>query len=209
MRQSWFNQATLLTRIMTGEIKMKKRYLIGGIAAAFVTVAAIAAPGMGAGRAKIDTNGDGSITKAEVTAHADNRFAIMDADGNGVIDAGDRQARAKARFAEMDADKSGTLTEAEFVASANAMAETRKAARGETRGRRGGKGREGGGGVGGWGRGDNNNDKAISRAEYDAATLARFDTSDKDGNGTLSGDEMKGGRQFMRVRRGQGNSDAG
>ncbi len=180
---------------------MKKRYVIGAFSAALIAVAAYAAPGIGSGRAKMDANGDGNVTKTEAMAHADTRFARMDADNNGVIDAGDRQARTKARFAKMDADRNGSISEAEFVSASNAKAEARKAGR-AAKSERGSAKR--GSDVGKWGRGDTNNDNAISRSEYDAATLARFTARDKDSNGLLSAEEMKGVRKSMRGKRGQG-----
>jgi hypothetical protein len=182
---------------------MKKIYILGGLSAALITAAAMAAPGGGLGRAKIDVNGDGNVTKAEVTAHADSRFAVMDADKNGMIDKGDRQARMKARFTEMDADNNGSISEAEFMTASSKKVEQRKSARGEMRMRRSTRNNAKGVNAGDWGRGDTNNDQAISRAEYDAATLARFNSRDKDGNGTLSGEELKGGGKFMRGRRAQ------
>lgn len=36
---------------------------------------------------KMDTNGDGAVSKAEFTAHADAKFSKYDKDGNGTIDA--------------------------------------------------------------------------------------------------------------------------
>lgn len=182
---------------------MKKRFLFGGFSAVLIAAAAYAAPGAESGmmRAKLDVNGDGNITKAEVIAHADARFAKMDADSNGVIDASDRLTRTKSRFAKMDTDQNGSINEAEFISASNAKAEARKAGRGA---KRGGGSAMGGNNVGKWGRGDANNDNAISRSEYDAATMARFSARDKDGNGTLTAEEMKVSRKFMRGRRGQG-----
>jgi hypothetical protein len=189
-----------ICRIIKNEVVMKKRYLTGGVLAIVIAAAAYAAPGSvsGKGFAKVDANGDGSVTKTEVTAHGDARFAQMDMDGNGQIDQSDRQARLKARFAQMDADRNGSVTEAEFVAANEAKAKARKSQRISN-----GEGRIGkrGNNVGKWGRADTNNDKAISRSEYDAATLARFAARDKDGNGILSGEEMKHNKMGMRSHR--------
>ena len=129
---------------------------------------------------------------------ADARFAKMDADRNGQIDKADKAARVKARFAEMDSDANGTVTETEFIAANDARTnarEARKGERGEGRrsGKRGPKGGLDSGNVGKWGKADTNGDQAISRSEYDAATLARFSAKDKDGNRALSGDELKRG----------------
>ncbi len=199
---------------------MIKRYMFGGMAAIVIAAAAYAAPD-GMGRAKMDANGDGSVSKAEVTANADKRFAKMDADGNGKIDTSDRQAKLKARFAEMDANNNGAVTEAEFMAAAQAKAEFRKSRRSadvaDGEGRGGKRANIRGDNVGKWGRADTNNDKAISRDEYDAATLARFSSRDKNGDGALSSDEMKGsknrwrgqGRRSERSQQPSSNIDAG
>lgn len=48
---------------------------------------------------KHDTNGDGSISKAEFLSHAEERFAKMDADGNGEITKDEAQAK-KAEWKE-------------------------------------------------------------------------------------------------------------
>ncbi len=196
-----------------------KKLTIFATASVFVcAAAAYAAPMMG--KVKIDVNGDGNITKEEAASVADARFAKMDADGNGMIDQSDKAARVKARFAEMDADKNGAVSEAEFIAADAARQEKRMARKAETgdRGeRRGGRGQGGrgqgvGGDVGRWGQADSNGDKAISRAEYDAAGQARFAAKDKDSDGILSRAEIQSARQEMRgARRGKRGavSDAG
>jgi Ca2+-binding EF-hand superfamily protein len=77
-------------------------------------------PRHGDGFKKLDTDGDGRISKAE--AAADPRFAArfdtMDANKDGVIDRADRELRGKQRrdewFAKADADKDGKLTRAEI-----------------------------------------------------------------------------------------------
>jgi Ca2+-binding EF-hand superfamily protein len=201
---------------------MKKRVIFGILAVASITAAAYAAPiaTTGTRSAKMDANGDGNVSKTEALAHADARFAMMDADGNGQIDARDRQARAKLRFAAMDADKNGTVNEAEFVTAANAKAaarSARNAANAESPDARrsaykGGSrnGNRNTNTIGSWGKGDVNNDKAISRDEYDAATQSRFAVRDKDGNGALSADEMQSARKGMRARMPQSDKmDAG
>lgn len=205
---------------------MKKRIIFGMLAVASITAAAYAAPVVktvaggadGAGYAKMDSDGDGNVSKSEALAHAEARFAVMDTDGNGQIDASDRQARAKLRFAEMDVDKNGTVNEAEFITAANAKAAARASGRaakakspnslrsaysgsgsGSDAKRNRGRNRDANN-VGSWGKGDTNNDQAISRAEYDAAAGSRFAARDKDGNGALSADEMKSARNGIRAR---------
>jgi EF hand len=172
---------------------MKNLTMIGGVSALIlIATAAMAAPTVG--RAKTDADGNGTVTKAEAMSTADARFAKLDADGNGQIDKADRAARVKARFAKMDADGNGSVTEAEFIAANEARTNARQGRNGNSgEGRRVGKRVSNGGDVGKWGKADTNNDQAISRSEYNAATLARFSAKDKDSNGELSGDELKRG----------------
>ena len=120
-------------------------FLIGG-------GVAIAQPEMGAGRPPMrgpmrgvmmaDANKDGKLTRAEVTAAADQAFAKMDLNKDGKVTKEEREARAErggpdgARKGWMrhrgckagmmggrgiDADKDGTITRAEFVARPIAM----------------------------------------------------------------------------------------
>lgn len=90
----------------------------------------------------IDTNGDGRVSKAEMTAWAEGVFGAMDSDSNGSLTleeymavrmgpgaggASGNKAReatmqaAKAeRFKRMDTDHNGTVSHAEFMANAEA-----------------------------------------------------------------------------------------
>ena len=63
-----------------------------------------------------DTNGDGVVTKAEMTASMEQMFARMDANSDGVINADDRTARKAERFSQLDADGDGEVTQAEMDA---------------------------------------------------------------------------------------------
>jgi hypothetical protein len=207
---------------MTSEedYSMKKQFKIFGGASALILAAAatvaFAAPGdRGDARGmKMDSDGNGVLSKAEAVAGGDERFKKLDADGNGVIEAGDRAARAKQRFIEMDTDKNGSVSEAEFETAYQAKTaehEARRSARAEGgEGRMGRKHKRGGhhGDVGKWGMADTNGDKAISRAEFDAATLARFTKADTNGDGNITKEERQAARQLMREQRkaARGNS---
>ncbi len=175
---------------------MKKITIFAGASALIITAAAYAAPMVG--KMKMDVDGNGSVSTPEAASVSDARFAKMDADGNGQIDQADNQVRVKARFAEMDADHNGAITEAEFIA-ADAKRMVNRMERRDKRGE-GRKGNRGGqeGGVGRWGKADTNGDKAISRAEYNAAQEARFAAKDTDNDGAISADEMKNALQKMR-----------
>lgn len=76
----------------------------------------------------MDTDKDGALSKAELSARGDAMFAKMDIDGDGVVTkeeatkaAEARQAervakRAEKRFSRLDADGDGKVTKAEFDA---------------------------------------------------------------------------------------------
>ena len=73
---------------------------------------------------KLDTNQDGRISRAEVTAgqaRFAERFDGMDVNKDGFIDKADRELRMKQRtdawFAAADTDKDGKLSRAEFDAA--------------------------------------------------------------------------------------------
>lgn len=189
-------------------------YSFGGAAALILLAAATAsyaAPGDGGKRlsggrvaaewAKMDTDRDETISKAERLAAAQARFAELDVDGDGKIDTGDRDARVKQAFAKMDANGNGSVDEGEFITAQKARAEKRR----EGSARLGGQNRRGwgGGDVGRWSRADSDGDKAISRAEFEAATLARFSRADANGDGTLTKEEARAARGVIRDRRGQ------
>ena len=74
--------------------------------------------------AKLDTNQDNRISRAEAAAGEGKlaaRFDQMDANKDGFIDRADHEARAKQRmdqwFSAADTDKDGTLSRAEVDAS--------------------------------------------------------------------------------------------
>lgn len=181
-------------------------FLIGG-------GVAIAQPEMGAGGPPMrgpmrgvmmaDTNKDGKLTRAEVTAAADQAFAKMDLNKDGKVTKEEREAlrqqRFDARFAEMDTDRNGQISKAEFQVSRDARMEKvaeRREARAERGGpdgarkgwmrHRGGKaGMMGGRGI------DADKDGTITRAEFVARPIAMFDRADANKDGTVTAEEMK------------------
>lgn len=172
------------------------------------------------GPAGADTNGDGVISLAETKAKAAERFARMDANSDGQISAEDREERRAQRFARTDTDGNGELSQDELAAAREARSaahEARRTSRSETRpaGERGERGerRTRGGERGGRHRGmqmlqaaDTNQDRAISKAEFDAAVEARFARVDTDGSGTITAEERQTARAAMRAeRRERGN----
>ncbi|NNC59144.1 MAG: hypothetical protein HKO05_04030 [Erythrobacter sp.] len=151
----------------------------------------------------------GPMTREAVVERTDARFAKMDANGDGVLNTADREARLAERFARMDADSNGAITQAEFMAAAEARGEMRKErreARAEKRGgdrmmRRGGRGGRHGHGMMMMKKADTNQDGQITKAEFQAAALARFDKADADGNGTLTAEERRAAHKAMRAQR--------
>ena len=115
---------------------------VGGLAASHLAFAQPGADGPGhrGGRggmmAMADTNKDGAISKAEMTAALEGRFAKMDVDKDGKLTQADRDAmraqRLDKRFAMLDTDKNGQVSKAEFAAAHEARADKR-AERGEGR----------------------------------------------------------------------------
>lgn len=161
---------------------------------------------------KIDTDGNGEVSKAEMQAaqearkakHAERMAERM----------AKREARAASRmdrrFAMLDQDGSGGVTQSEMAAAREqrgAMKRERTRAGGERmaegRGKRGGK--MGGGHRGMMhglaGQADVNQDKIVTRAEFDTAVAAHFAKMDADGNGTVTAEERKTARAAMRAER--------
>ena len=87
------------------------------------------------GMKRMDTDGDGRISKAEAQAAAARyaeRFDAMDANKDGYLDRSDMQARMAERraafFASADANKDGRLSRDEFAAHRNAQSAARQQA---------------------------------------------------------------------------------
>jgi len=189
---------------------------VGGLAASHV---AFAQPGDGPDRGgrgggmmmMADTNKDGTITKAELTAGLEARFAKMDIDKDGKLTQAARDAlraqRLDMRFAKLDTDKNGQISKAEMAAAQEAKADKRADKRAEAgkpggpEGRHWGGRHHGGPGKGGkmmGGRGDANKDGTVTKAEFMAGPMAMFDKADANKDGQVTADEMKAARQAMR-----------
>ncbi len=124
--------------------------------------------------ARVDTNGDGLISKAENRAAVEARFARMDADKDGAIEAGERRGPGMGKRDGMGKDMGGK------------RGEGRRMARREGRGP---------GGPGGMMLADTNKDGAISRAEFDAMSAQRFARLDANQDGRLDAGELRHGRK--------------
>lgn len=133
----------------------------------------------GKGMARMDTDGDGRVSKAEAQAAASRfaeRFDAMDANKDGYLDRADMQARMAERragfFAAADANRDGRLSRDEFTAHRSAQATQRHQAM-EQRAKAAGKAlptqaERAKRMAEAFDRIDTNKDGAISRAEFDA-----------------------------------------
>jgi hypothetical protein len=198
-------------------MNMKKAILISSATALLMAGGiAVAAPGDRGMRA--DTNGDGAISRAELTSSLDARFARMDVNGDGQLSKADRDAKKAERFAKMDSNGDGELTQAEMTAARDAR-KAERFARADTdgngklsqaeaqakQGKRGGKGmrgkRGGRGGMGMMRAADTNGDQMISKAEFTAAALARFDKADANKDGKITKEERQAARKAHKGER--------
>jgi len=149
--------------------------------------------------AKLDTNRDGALTKAEADGA---RQALRSQRGERRAER--REDRREDAFAQMDTDKNGAISRAEWD-SASSQREQRRAAHdqdgdGRRDGRKGGHG----GGMGGFGghmfdMADGNRDGRVTLQEAQAAALRHFDLADVNRDGQITPDERKQMRQRMRA----------
>jgi hypothetical protein len=159
---------------------------------------ALAAPGMGGHKMP-----QGDVTRAQAEAAAGERFARMDANGDGLINQADREARRAKMIARLDTDKDGTVSAEERAAARANRPEGARAGKrgGDHAGHAGMAGkRMAGRGMGMMKMADTDGNGALSRAEFTAAALKRFDRIDADRNGTVTETERKTAREAMRAQ---------
>jgi Ca2+-binding EF-hand superfamily protein len=146
------------------------------------------------------------LTRAAAEQRSDKAFDRLDANHDGKLDQSDRAERQKARFDRVDANRDGSLSYDEFAAAHADRdgAREKHSARNGDRPRRHGPHRMA---ARGFGRGggmvrlaDADKDGAITRDEFRAAALARFDRLDADKDGAVTGEEAKAARDSMRQR---------
>ena len=159
-----------------------------------------------------DANKDGKVSKAEMTAALDARFASLDHDRDGKLTQQDRElgrkARLDRRFTALDSDRNGQISRAEFDAGHQARADRKD---GDGPGGRKGHGMRhrdhDGAGKGmmfrgmGDALGEARKDGVVTRAEFMAPPLAMFDKADANKDGAVSAEEMKAAHQAMRDAR--------
>lgn len=151
-----------------------------------------------------------SMTRTAVEQRTAKAFERLDANKDGKLDQADRTAREKARFDRVDANHDGSVSYAEFTAMHTQHDGARKEhqAQGSDRAERAGRlgqhrmafrgGMRGGAGM--TRLADADKDGAITRAEFQAAALQRFDRLDANKDGTVSPDEAKAARDSLRQR---------
>ncbi len=133
---------------------------------------------------------DGTVTRDAARSHADAMFTQMDANKDGKLDQADRQDRRAAIFDRLDSNHDGQISREEFRAAPDGPP-------GMGMGQRGGHrmGQRGGMHMNRHGMADANKDGALSREEFIAAALQRFDRADTDHDGRVTSAE----RQAMRL----------
>lgn len=182
------------------------------IAAALLAGNAFAAQGQV--KPKLDSDGNGVITRAEAQSAATAMFARLDANHDGKIDQADRQLRRETMktqlFERLDANKDDQLSKAEFLAGRGAGKRggdrQRMAAVGTDDGAmQRGHGRHGGmmrGGMLGMSKlARTGKDGAITPAQFSAAALARFDAMDTNKDGQVTQAERQAARAQMKAQR--------
>ncbi len=186
--------------------RLKARHLAIGLTLATTALAGTAWADQAARRAAPPAES----TRAEAQSRAIAAFTQADVNKDGKLDRADfearREARRNAMFDRLDTDRNGQLSRAEFTAAA-------------PRGPDGHKGREGWGhrrGPGGHGShggpgraADGNKDGAVSQAEFVAAALSRFDSTDANKDGKVTAEERQAARDARRAEwRAKGGRDA-
>jgi hypothetical protein len=187
------------------EPNMKKPITLG---LSFVALLTAGGAYAAQGQMKADADGNGTISRAEAQAGATARFARMDANKDGKIDQADRQLRRETmktrRFEQMDTDHNGQLTKAEFMAAsgqrgggrhvaANDQGDATMARRGRGHGRRGGM-------MGMARMADADRNGAITQAEFQTASLSRFDAMDANKDGQVTQAERQAARAQMKAQ---------
>lgn len=182
--------------------------LTGGLAATGA-LAKDDGPGRGGARGGMmmmaDANKDGNLTKAELTASLEARFAKMDVNGDGTLTKEDRdlrrQQRLDARFTQLDADRNGQISKSEFTTGHERRADTARTgdkASGKDGRHWGGRHHHRGFGKGMKAGPDGAKDAAVTRDQFVARGMTMFDRLDANKDGTVTAEEMKTAREAMR-----------
>ncbi|MBS0476988.1 MAG: EF-hand domain-containing protein [Proteobacteria bacterium] len=144
-------------------------------------------------------------TRAEAQAKAEAMFDRMDLNKDGKLDQADRAAMMAKKFDEIDTDHNGSISRDEFAAAHQRMEKggheghdggDRMAMRGEGRGHRSGHGEMGGMMSH---MADANKDGTVTRQEFVAGALKRFDAADTNKDGKVTPEERKAAFAKMRT----------
>jgi hypothetical protein len=191
---------------------MKKTLTLG------LSIAALAVAGTAvAQNAPAPNRGDWAnktMTRAEVQAQAGTMFDRMDATHDGKLDQADRAARKAEMLARLDTDKNGQLSPAELDAGRKNRPGRPEGApdgdhagmdhagmAGMDHGKMGGHKMGGRGMGGGMGRmADANKDGTVTKAEFVAAALTRFDAGDTNRDGSLTPAERQAAHAAMKAK---------
>ena len=192
---------------------------LGGVAIA--QTAPTAAPAAQGAQARPDRpDRNAPETRAQAQQRAEAMFARMDSNNDGTLNQADRDARraqrSEAAFTRMDANRDGNISRAEWDAAQQArqtrMNERRQQrgqqageAGGERRGHgmRGMRGGRGGHHMGGMMMRGGDRNATVTREQFVANALARFDRMDANRDGTVTPEERQAARQAMRQQRGE------
>ena len=160
-----------------------------------------------------DPFGDATITRADAQAKAAAMFDKMDLNHDGKLDAADRAIRIGEHFDKMDANHDGVLSKQEFIAAHEQAMAAHEGHEGMKRPGHEGPGHDGPGMKGPemMGHGmmehgmmgmDANGDRTVTRDEFVAGALKRFDAADANHDGKLTKEErLAAFRAHMRERR--------
>jgi len=155
------------------------------------------------------------ITRTELKAQLEAQFTKLDANKDGKLSPEDREARRTERrdlaFSRLDADKNGSISKAEFAAAKPGPGAGQGDGPAMHRAAMGWRGHmpHRGPGRGPWGAGpgpEGQQPQTITKADFVARGLARFDKVDTDHDGTLSQAERDAARPAMRDKRGPGRT---
>lgn len=135
------------------------------------------------------------MTRTAAEQRSAQLFERLDANHDGKLDSADGAERQKARFDRVDANHDGQLSYAEYSAM-RAPRHGARAAGGERGEHRMAMRRSGRSGM--IRMADADKDGAITKAEFHAAALTRFERLDADKDGTVTPDEAKAARDSMR-----------
>lgn len=164
-------------------------------------------------------------TRAEAQARAEAMFARRDANKDGKLDRADREAhrqeRRSALFDRLDADKDGTISKAEFMADRGperdrggphpegdmprpprgpeASGDRPSPDHAERHGRHGNPRGDRKRRMPGFGKADGDGDRSVTRSEFVAAALQRFDAIDTDKDGRVTPEERRAAHDRMRA----------